>query len=247
MSTAPVLYDELASWWPLVSAPSDYAEAATSYAGLLQQHCRPSPRTLLELGSGGGNNASHLKHVFQSVTLVDISAGMLEVSRALNPECEHHLEDMRSFRLGREFDCVLVQDAIGYATTREDLRSVAETVFLHCRRGGAGLLAPDFVTETFQAGTDHGGTDGEDRGVRYLEWTWDPDPSDQTYVVDFAFLLRREQAAVEVRQDRHVQGLFSTAEWLDVLEEVGFVSEAVSVQHSQMSFESVVFVGTRPD
>ena len=136
MNTGSILYEELASWWPLVSAPSDYAEAAAIYAGVLQQNCRPSPQTLLELGSGSGNNAAHLKHVFRSVTLVDISAGMLEVSRVTNPECEHHVGDMRSVRLGREFDCVFVQDAIGYATTREDLRAVLETLFLHCRPGG---------------------------------------------------------------------------------------------------------------
>ena len=245
LSTGPILYEELASWWPLVSAPSEYAEAAALYAGLLQQHGRPSPQTLLELGSGGGNNASHLKHVFSSVTLVDRSAGMLEVSRALNPECEHQMGDMRSVRLGRQFDCVFVQDAIGYATTLDELRAVVETMFLHCRPGGALVLAPDFVKETFQTTTEHGGRDGEGRGLRYLAWTRDPDPSDTTYVVDFAFLLRRADGTTEVRQDQHVQGLFSTSEWLEILEETGFTPHAVPVQHSDVPFGSVVFVASR--
>ena len=42
------------------------------------------PETLLELGSGGGNNASFLKMRFD-MTLVDLSPGMLEVSRAALP------------------------------------------------------------------------------------------------------------------------------------------------------------------
>ena len=58
---------------------------------------------MLELGSGGGNNASHLKAHFQ-LTLVDLSPAMLAVSRALNPECEHLQGDMRTVRLGRRFD-----------------------------------------------------------------------------------------------------------------------------------------------
>jgi len=46
--------------------------------------------------------------------LVDKSPGMLEVSRALNPECEHVEGDMRTVRLGREFDLVFVHDAVAY-------------------------------------------------------------------------------------------------------------------------------------
>ncbi|MHC4615594.1 MAG: class I SAM-dependent methyltransferase, partial [Planctomycetota bacterium] len=57
---------------------------------------------VLELGSGGGNNASHLKKWFD-MTLVDLSPHMLEVSRALNPECSHQQGDMRTVRLGTLF------------------------------------------------------------------------------------------------------------------------------------------------
>jgi hypothetical protein len=46
-------------------------------------------------------------------------------------------------------------------------------------------------------GTDEGGQDGRDgRGLRYLEWTWDPDSTDDTYIVDYAFLLREASGAV---------------------------------------------------
>ena len=46
------------------------------------------------------------------MTLVDLSDGMLAVSRQLNPECEHHLGDMRTVRLGRTFDAVWVTGRI---------------------------------------------------------------------------------------------------------------------------------------
>ena len=75
------------------------------YQKTLLAACERTPRTLLELGSGGGNNASYLKARFQMV-LVDRSSGMLAVSRALNPECEHVEGDMRTVRLGRQFDGV---------------------------------------------------------------------------------------------------------------------------------------------
>jgi SAM-dependent methyltransferase len=240
------LYDELASWWPLMSAPSDYAEEATYYAAQLKRRCG-SARTLLELGSGGGNNASHLKAVFDELVLVDVAPRMLEVSQALNPECEHRVGDMRSVRLEREFDCVFVHDAIGYVTTLEDLRAVAETVFAHCRPGGSFLIAPDFVRESFRAGVAHGGHDGTDRALRYLEWTWDPDPSDRTYTVDFAYLLRSEDGAVLVRHDRHLMGLFSTEEWLRILRDVGLDPTMETLRHSEVPVGMSVFVGNRPD
>ena len=59
---------------------------------------------MLELGSGGGNNAFHLKSKFE-MTLVDLSPQMLAVSRTLNPECEHREGDMRTVNLGTHFRC----------------------------------------------------------------------------------------------------------------------------------------------
>jgi hypothetical protein len=38
--------------------------------------------------------------------------------------------------------------------------------------------------------TSHGGEDEETRGLRYLEWSWDPDTSDSTYVYYLAYVLR---------------------------------------------------------
>jgi len=217
----PKLYSSLTSWWPLLSAPADYAEEAALYQRLLIAACQRPPKTMLELGSGGGNNASHLKKHFE-MTLVDRSPGMLEVSRTLNPECELVQGDMRTVRLGREFDCVFVHDAVCYLTSEADVRQAIETAFVHCRPGGAVLFAPDHVRENFRPSTDHGGHDGEDRSLRYLAWTWDPDPSDSTYLVDFAYLLRDRDGSVHVESDRHVEGLFSRIDWLRWLSDAGF-------------------------
>ena len=72
---------------------------------------------------------------------------------------------MRTLRLGRTFDAVLVHDAIDYMTTEADLRAALTTAYAHCER--VALFLPDEITETFEPSTDHGGT-GD---VRYLEWT----------------------------------------------------------------------------
>ena len=243
----PKLYGELAAWWPLLSAPADYAEEAAGYQRILLEGCEQPTPTLLELGSGGGNNASHLKARF-SMVLVDRSPGMMQVSRALNPECEHIEGDMRTVRLGRQFDCVFVHDAITYMTTEADLRRAIETAYVHCRPGATALFAPDYVRENFRASTDHGGHDGVDCGLRYLEWTWDPDPADSSYVVDYAYLLRESDGSMHVEWDRHIEGLFARGDWLRLLADVGFRSRVVPFEHSEIEpGQHEVLVSRRPE
>ncbi len=242
----PRLYSELADWWPLMSAPDDYAEEAATYQLILLEASGIPTHTLLELGSGGGNNASHLNARF-SLVLVDRSPGMLQVSRALNPDIEHVEGDMRTVRLGRELDAVFVHDAVAYMTTQADLRSAIETAYVHCKPGGAVLFAPDHVRENFRTSTDHGGHDGVSRGLRYLEWTWDPDPGDSSYVVDYAYLLRDTDGSMRVEWDRHVEGLFARADWLRLLADAGFQPKVVPFEHSELEpGQYEIFVGRKP-
>jgi hypothetical protein len=110
-----------------------------------------------------------------------------------------------------------------YMTSDDDLRQVIDTAYVHCRPGGAALFAPDFVRETFRPSVTHDGHDGADgRALRYLEWTWDPDPADSTYLVDFAFMLREANGSVRVMHDRHVEGVFPREDWLRWLRGAGF-------------------------
>ena len=157
------LYDDLASWWPLMSAPIHYVEEAADLLPLLLEgDDGHAPRTLLELGSGGGSLAFHLKNHF-SLTLTDRSAGMLEVNRRVNPEAEHIVGDMMTLDLGREFDRVLVHDAIMYATDPDAVRATLRTAARHCRVGGRAVVVPDCVTETFEPSTECGGEDSDRR------------------------------------------------------------------------------------
>jgi SAM-dependent methyltransferase len=244
VTARPRLYGDLASWFHLLTSPEEYAEEAEIYRQLLVGAADESIRTVLELGSGGGNNASHLKRHFD-MTLSDLSPEMLELSRTLNPECEHVEGDMRTLRLGREFDAVFVHDAIDYMATRDDLRAAMETAFVHCRPGGVALFVPDFVRERFEPRTSHGGNDGPTRALRYLEWDWDPDPEDDTYVVDFAVLLRGEDGTLRVEHDRHECGVFARETWLGLLREVGFRAES-RVIHVYEEVASEAFLGTKP-
>ena len=233
------LYDDLAAWWPLLSPPDEYGHEADD----LLSRLRPAEgerSALLELGAGGGSLAHHLKRRYR-MTLTDRSPAMLAVSRAINPECEHLEGDMRSLRLGRQFDVVLIHDAIMYAVEPAMVQATLATAAAHCRAGGSVVVIPDYVRETFQPETDHGGRDGPDgRALRYLDWIWDPDPGDDTFVTDYAFLLRSPDGGVTACHERHVEGLFARTQWLRWLAEAGLPAS------SEMDpWRRDVFIGVR--
>jgi SAM-dependent methyltransferase len=235
----PRLYDDLAQWWPLLSPPSECEDEAADLLPRLGS-LDAGPATLLELGAGGGSLAFHLKRRFR-MTLTDKSPAMLAVSQAVNPDCEHLVGDMRSLRLAREFDVVLIHDAITYATNTAAVRDTLKTAAIHCQAGGTVAVLPDYVRETFAPTTDHGGHDAPDgRGLRYLEWVWDPDPDDDTYLVDYAFLLRAEGGTVTIAHDRHEEGLFSLTQWLQWFEEAGILA-----RRSLDPWGREIFIGTR--
>ena len=48
------MYEELADWFHLITAPADYEEEAEFVRRLVQEAADPA-RTMLELGSGGTN------------------------------------------------------------------------------------------------------------------------------------------------------------------------------------------------
>lgn len=118
---------------------------------------------------------------------------------------------------------MFVHDAVIYMASRDDLRQAIETAFVHCAPGGAALFVPDNVRETFEGSTSHGGSDAPDgRGLRYLEWCWDPDPADDTYLAEYVITLREADGAVYVEHDRHVEGIFPRDVWLECCERQAF-------------------------
>lgn len=232
------IYSDLADWWPMISPTREYAQEAAYLAALIS-HATPAtagPRaTVLDLGSGGGHVAVHLKDMF-AMTLVDISDQMVAVSRRLNPECEHHIGDMRTIRLGRRFDAVLVHDAIDYIIGTADLRQVIQTAAAHCEPGGVALFVPDYVKDTFREimGSGGGGVDEAGRTASFVERTWDPDPADDWVQADYEFTLHTPGGGSEVVDESHRLSAFSRHTWLSLLAEAGLTYDP-AIDHQQTS------------
>jgi SAM-dependent methyltransferase len=239
-----IFYGELARWWPLLSPVEDYAGEAAFFAKLLQARL-PKGARLLELGSGGGHNAFFLKSHFV-LTLTDLSPEMLEVSRRLNPECEHVVGDMRTLSLGRTFDGVFVHDALSYLTTEGALSEAIATIARHLSAGGVALLVPDETTETFEPGAECGGSDAPDgSGARYLEWVHPVPAGSTSGVTDYAFVVHEADGTTRSFHEAHPFGVFPRATWIRLLDAAGFSVEVVAEETEEDRPARTLFVGTK--
>jgi SAM-dependent methyltransferase len=240
-----LFYGQLAALWPLISPVEDYAAEAAEILGVLRQRA-PHARTLLELGSGGGNVAYHLKQAFDC-HLTDISEAMLEVSRSLNSECDHVAGDMRTLELGRSFDLVLAHDAIDYMTSEADLSSAFDTAWRHLADGGIACFIPDDVAETFEPGTEVSGSDGADgQAVRLLEWAEPAAPGGCTVHVHYAFLVRDAAGRMNTHYEAHTVGLFPRSTWERLLAERGFSVEVVVEHTLEERHGRLMFIARKP-
>lgn len=222
------MYDEFAHLWTQISAPEEYADEAEILLDLVFEllgkergEFRPS---MLEMGVGGGNNLCHMTPWVDAVA-ADISPQMLAVSQALNPGVKHVIGDMRSMRLEKKFDVVLVHDAISYITTEADLLATFETARTHLEPGGVFITGPDWlrgVTEIPNISSKLGGF-GE---LSYTEFVHDPDPTDTEIEIIFTYFIKDQEGSVRVEEDRHRHGLFGMETWLKLMRHAGFEPNA---------------------
>ena len=147
---------------------------------------------------------------------------------------------MRTLRLGRSFDAVIIRDAIGYMTTEADLRAALETAWAHLRPGGVAIFLPDWVREGYRPHTEHGGSDDGDRGLRYLEWDRRIEPDGHTVKADYV-IVTREVDEIKIYHEVHTLGIFARTTWLDLLVGIGY-----EPRHLVGAVGLDIFIGVRP-
>ena len=244
------LYTDLAYLWPIISPPEEYAEEAVYWRRALRKRLGSGKHHILELGVGGGHLLSHLTlaHLttdFQG-TAVDISPQMLELSKKLNPGVDHYLGDMRTFRLGRTFDAVLIHDAISYMLSESDLSATFLAARDHLRPEGVLLVAPEWVRESFANNrTFKWVRKNGDLEVSIQEYLHDPDPDDTQVESIFSYEIR-EKGQLRREQDIHTTGLFPIATWTRLMKEVGFRVETLKIPANEGGYGEYLFLGVLP-
>ena len=109
----------------------------------------------------------------------------------VNPEVEYLPGDIRSVRLGRTFDAVLLHDASAYMTSQEQLLQAYETAAAHLEIGGVMVTPPEELRSRFvqHRSSIHTRTIG-DLTVTTVEMDYDPNPSDSSFEKTFIFAIR---------------------------------------------------------
>jgi SAM-dependent methyltransferase len=202
-------------------ATTEYAHYCRHVTSLIQQHAKRPVSTLLDIGCGGGKNVLNLKRQF-SVTGVDLSPTMLAQARDLNPECSFFQGDMRTVRLDRTFDAVLMDDAISHMSCLPDFAAAFQNAYAHLNPGGVLVATPDVTTETFQqnrTSVTRATRNGFD--VVFVENVYDPDPADEQYETTILYLIR-DHGRLRVETDHWTMGIFPLDTWMRVLRETGF-------------------------
>ncbi|MEW5981948.1 MAG: class I SAM-dependent methyltransferase [Acidobacteriota bacterium] len=213
------LYSDLAWLWPLWGdAATEYAHYCQHVTALIRQYARRPAATLLDIGCGGGKNVLNLKRDFR-VTGLDLSPAMLTQAKELNPDCTFVQGDMRTCRLGRAFDAVLMDDAISHMNCRTDFVAAFRTAYAHLNPGGVLIATPDVTTETFhQNRTTATPATRDGLAVVFVENVYDPDPADDQYETTILYLMR-DHGRLRIDTEHWTMGIFSLNTWRQVLSE----------------------------
>lgn len=216
------MYKELAKYWPYVSNSADYAYPSTFWKKTLRGKLGEGRHKILELGVGGGHNLSHLVSDFDAVA-VDLSPDMIEQARILNPNVEFRVGDMRTYRDGEKYDAVIIDDAICYMTTHDDLLKVFDTAKAHLNPGGVFVCAPDEFKETLKAPAIESNVQPMPGGgsFAFVEYVHDPDPNDTSYECIFTFYVH-DGGRFQRFEDIHTLGVFPKDDWMRLLAQAGF-------------------------
>jgi len=118
---------------------------------------------------------------------------------------------MRTLRLNRQFDAVVIPDSIDYMASQNDLRLAIQTAVAHLKTSGV-LLVVAKTEETFQ--NNNFSYTGEKDGVHVtlLENNYINPFRPNTYEATFMYLIR-QQGELTIHTDHQVLGLFSQATW----------------------------------
>ena len=226
-------YSDFAWTEHIIAPPEEYVEETELFNKIIKEHSRIEARTLLHLGCGAGGNDYTFKRHFKA-TGVDISEGMLEIARKLNPEVTYLYGDMRTIRLKECFDAVAIPDSIGHMTTVRDLRKAILTAHRHLKPGGVLLIvthiSEEFKENNFVYTGSKGGVE-----ITLFENNYVPDPAGTTYEATIVFLIRRK-GKLEIHSDTDTIGLFKLSTWLGLLKEIGLEVKQKKLEHSYDRF-----------
>ncbi|MFP4111692.1 MAG: class I SAM-dependent DNA methyltransferase [Candidatus Woesearchaeota archaeon] len=219
MASNWISYNELAWTEDFLADSKKYKDEVNKYVGLINDTAEKPINTVLHLGCGSGGHDFHFKKYYK-ITGVDLSTGMLEKAKKTNPEIEYLEGDMRTIRLNRQFDCVIIPDSIDYMVSLDDLKQAIQTSAVHLKPGGV-LMIVGKTKETFHNNNfAYTGEKGKTQ-VTVIENNYVNPFVPNTYEITLLYLIRKNGKLSKYIEESKA-GLFPEKIWDNVLKNAGF-------------------------
>ncbi len=206
-------YNELAWTDKILAPPESYREEAMTYVKVMERFIKVPFPTMLHMGCGAGGHDFHFKQHF-SIIGVDLSEGMLDIAKTVNPEISYMKGDMRNIKLNRKFDAVVIPDSIGYMSEFDDLLSAIKNAAEHLKPEGVLLVVAN-IKEEFR--NNNFAYTGEKDDTHVTLFENNHILPDNKYEATIVYLIR-QGGILSIYHEIHSLGLFSYKQWLDIFE-----------------------------
>jgi SAM-dependent methyltransferase len=226
LASSWISYNDLAWTEKLLVNPSDYEKEVSVYLDLIKHSAKKAANTLLHLGCGAGGHDAIFKRSFK-VTGVDLSLGMLNIARETHPDIEYLEGDMRSLRLNRQFDVVVIPDSIDYMNSPDDLQRAIQTATLHLKADGKLLIVAK-TKETFQNNNFAYSGEKGDVHVTLFENNFVNPLKPDTYEATLVYLIR-EKGELSIHTEHQILGLFPLASWESLFKDSNLAMRKVNL------------------
>jgi SAM-dependent methyltransferase len=242
-----VKYYDRIYWWKDYGQEVDFLEQALKKHGV-------RGRRVLEVACGTGSHSKILVGRGYEVTGVDISEDMLRIARnKVKGNARFLRGDMRDLDdvvEGKYDAAVCLFSSISYNLTKADLRRTIQGLYDHVGEPGVLVFDTHFTKKGFVDG--HRGEDvfddGKVMGARMSVSKREGDVGQ----LSFSYLIKDGPKTIVLRDDVHRLGLFDREDFLQTMQEVGFVDNGAYLDWTfkkakgENQFRDVVFVGCKP-
>jgi len=138
-----IFYDKFAKYYDSFYLPQlNYKANSERIRTIIKERKHSRGMDMLDVACGTGNHFKYLKKYF-NITGLDINHEMLKIARGKYPDIKFIRDDMRTFRLNRQFDVIVcLFSSIGHLKTYGNLEIAVRNFSKHLKPGGVVIIEP---------------------------------------------------------------------------------------------------------